>query len=147
MSTDEQVNRLIAVTARLSKLVKEENEILSNPSRPVGLKEIQEQKSILTGAYEQQIKILGDPESFQLIEVNLRRRLKEAMGTFDALLAENRVRLAAKMESTKRVFQVIADVAKEQHTGATVYGQTGSMASATRKAYRPPLSVGMNQEF
>lgn len=147
MNTDEQVNRLIAVTARLSKLVKEENEILSKPSRPTGLKEIQEQKSILTSAYEQQIKLLGEPESFQLIETNLRRRLKEAMETFDALLAENRVRLAAKLESTKRVFQVIANVAKENHTGATVYGQTGSVTTAARKAYRPPLSVGMNQEF
>lgn len=69
------------------------------------------------------------------------------MAGFDALLAENRARLAAKMEATKRVFEVIADVAKEHHTGANVYGKSGAMQSRSRQAYTPALSVGVNQEL
>lgn len=55
MSTEAQVQQLISVTGRLSRLVKEENDILGTNGRPQGLKALFDQKSALSTVYEQQI--------------------------------------------------------------------------------------------
>ena len=116
-------------------------------SRASGLKELLDEKKALSNIYEQQAKILEDEKSMSEIDQNLRLRLKEAIFSFTSLLEENSVRLAAKMEATKRVFEVIANAAKEYQNASTGYGKTGHIGGAIHKAYKPAVSVGLNQEF
>jgi len=120
---------------------------LAGSSRALGLKDMLDEKKALSSIYEQQAKILEDEKSMSEIDQNLRLRLKEAIFAFNALLEENSVRLVAKMEATKRVFEVIANAAKEYQASSTGYGKTGNIGGSIHKAYQPAVSVGLNQEF
>ena len=147
MSSEDKIKKLLNVTGRLSRLVQQENEILAGDSRAAGLKDLLDEKKALSSIYEQQAKILEDEKALAEIDQNLRARLKDAIYSFNSLLEENGVRLAAKMEATKRVFEVIANAAKEYQNSATGYGKSGHMGNSIHKAYKPAVSVGLNQEF
>lgn len=147
MSNQDKIKTLLNITGRLSRLVQQENEILAGSSRASGLKDLLEEKKVLGDIYEQQVKILEDETALAEIDSNLRARLKEAVFSFTSLLDENSVRLKAKIEATKRVFEVIANAAKEYQSSAAGYGKTGNMGGSIHKAYKPAVSVGLNQEF
>ena len=147
MTKDDQINRFIATTGRMSRLVKHENDILGAAGRPAGLKERLAEKQALCAALEQQFKYLSDGEGLADIGAGPRRRLGDAIRTFEALLSENKARLSAKMVATTQVFQVIADAARAHRPGAPVYGRSGAVASPIRQAYTPALSVGMDREL
>lgn len=147
MSTADTVQKLITVTGKLSQLVQQENEILAANGSTSGLKEIVEEKQTLSAVYEQHIKSVNDADELDTIEPGLRLRLKEAVAAFNALLEENRVRLEAKIKASQHLFEVISQAAKSHQTQAGVYGQSGSIDGDTRQAYRPPVSVGLNQEL
>lgn len=145
----ELVKRLISVTGKLSVLVQRENEALQSPGAVSELKDIVSEKQQLGHLYEEHLKGLGDEENLSEVDPDLRRRLKEAVVTFNGLLDENRARLEAKIEASRHLFEVIAECAKD-HQGkkkAGVYGQSGSVDQPARQAYGQPLSVGLNQEF
>jgi hypothetical protein len=69
------------------------------------------------------------------------------MEVFAKLLDENRVRVQATLEASHRMFEIIAAAVKDQQTTTGGYGQTGSVGGNAAKAYRPALSVGVNQEL
>lgn len=147
MTAEDQIKQLISVTSRLSSLVKQENEILSADGRPNGMKDIVAEKQALSGAYEAHVKILQDEDALRTVDASVRRRLHEVLEIFTTLMAENRTRLNAKMEATKRVFSVIADAAREQQPKVGAYGRSGARQARNRQAYAPVVSVGMNQEL
>jgi flagellar biosynthesis/type III secretory pathway chaperone len=150
MNTDEQLKRLIATVARLTSLLHEENEKLSQPGRVKGLKEIVTEKETLGRTYEQQIKALGNEEAMKKLNPELLQRLKEACQPLAQLMDENKRKLEMKMEATKQVFKIIAEAAKEFRQASAVYGNTGAAGldpRMARKAYRPAVSVGVNREL
>ena len=53
MKIEEKITKLLSVTTRLSKILKQENELLAASARANGIKPLQEQKIALSNAYEQ----------------------------------------------------------------------------------------------
>jgi len=147
MTIDDKIQILLKQLSRLSKLVQMENELLDNPGHQDGLKEIVEEKQALSRSYEQQAKIVDEDPELANSDVALRHRLAEAMESFHALAEENRVRLLARMEATKRVFSVIQEAAQDYQGSVKTYGDTGSTRSSVHHAYQPAVSVGINQEL
>lgn len=147
MSTHEDVVKLISVTGKLSKLVQQENEILGSGRPARTLKDIVEEKQVLSGIYETQIKAINEQDELTEIDPDLRLRLKEAVAALNSLLEENRMRLEAKITASKHLFEVISEAAMAHQNQAGVYGDSGQMEQTTRQAYRPPVSVGLNQEL
>lgn len=147
MTGNEKITKLLSVTSRLTKLLQEENEILSHPGRADGLKELLSEKQNLSHVYEQQMRILDDQNTLQESDPALRRRLKEAVESFNVLADENQLALMARMEATKRVFAVIQQAAQEHQGARSTYGVTGEVESSVRQAYRPAVSVGVNHDI
>ena len=151
MSSDEKIKQMITVTGKLSKLVQRENDALTVPGPVTQLKEMVAEKQQLSIVYEQRLQELNGDDEIELAEADpeLRGRLREAIAAFQSVLDENRERLEAKIRASQHLFEVIAEAAKQHRDEKTagVYGQSGTMDAPTRQAYRPPLSVGLNQEL
>ena len=148
MSTEENTQKFLNLTGRLSQLVKRENELLKTPGRTEGLKELLVEKQALSTAYEQQIEYFSDQTVIDEMDPVERSRLKEAISALTAMMDENKRRLESKIEAAKLVFQIIANAAKEhQLLNLGVYGSSGDRSENARQAYRPAVSVGLNQEF
>ncbi|MAF49845.1 MAG: hypothetical protein CMM10_16440 [Rhodospirillaceae bacterium] len=148
MSTEENTQKFLNLTGRLSQLVKRENELLKTPGRTVGLKELLVEKQALSTAYEQQIEYFSDQTVVDEMDPVERSRLKEAITALTAMMDENKRRLESKIEAARLVFQIIANAAKEhQLQNLGVYGSSGDRSKNARQAYRPAVSVGLNQEF
>ena len=151
MSSEEKIKQVITVTGKLSKLVQRENEALEVLGPVAQLKELVAEKQQLSSLYEQRLRELNDSEEGELAEADpeLRIRLREAVTAFYGVLDENQARLEAKIRASQHLFEVIAEAAKQHRDEKTagVYGQSGAMDAPTRQAYRPPLSVGLNQEL
>ena len=150
MNPEEHAKRLLGVIGRLSGLLKEENERLSVPGRPAGIKEIIKEKAALSRSYEQQAKIVANPTTVAKLKPELRARLAEAATTLTKLMDENRLKIDAKMEATKAIFKIMAEAAKEYTQASSVYGRTGAVGAdpqQARQAYRPAVSLGVNREL
>jgi hypothetical protein len=144
---EEKITKLLGVTARLSKILKTENELLATNVRGNSIKPLQEEKIALSNVYEQQLKIISSEEDLPNIDPGLANRLQDAVTSFGLLLEENALRLKAKMDAGEHLFRIIAECAKS-HQGQTAgYGNSGASARDTRQAYRPAVSVGLNQEL
>tara|TARA_B100000959_G_scaffold165322_1_gene173208 strand:+ start:169 stop:627 length:459 start_codon:yes stop_codon:yes gene_type:complete len=147
LTIEEKIKKLLSVTGRLSKILKQENEILNQPGMAEGLKELVEEKNTLSTDYEQRIKIVNDDEDLSLLDPGLRRRLTDALTTFGVLLDENTIKIRARMEATERLFLIISEAAKSHQNVSSGYVQTGAMRTHNRQAYIPAVSVSINQEL
>ena len=148
MSTEDKAQDFLNLTGQQSQLVKRENELLKTPGRANGLKEILAEKQALSDAYEHQLNYFGEPKVVRELDPVVRSRIKEAITALTAMMDENKRRLEAKIESAKHVFEIIANVAKEyRQKQYSVYGSSGGMDENVRQAYRPAVSVGLNQEY
>ena len=111
MKIEEKITKLLSVTTRLSKILKQENELLAASARANGIKPLQEQKIALSNAYEQQFKIIRDDEDLAKIDPSLAHRLQEAVISFGPLLEENVTRIKAKMDAIEHLFRIISESA------------------------------------
>ena len=146
MKTLDKVNDLLDVVARLSKLIQEENALISKGTHEPKLEQIIQNKKTLTAIYENQIQNFDENNLLKNTDSSSAQRLKETMNTFQQLVEENAFRLSARIEATKRVFQVI-QTAVQDHGGETkTYGNSGCLKDSARQAYTPALSVGVNDE-
>ena len=147
MKTEEKIERLLGVTARLSKILKQENELLAVPGRANGIKPLQEEKIALSNVYEQQLKIIQDEKDLDKVNPNIARRLQEAVTSFGLLLEENATRLKAKMDAVEHLFRIISESAKAHQGQGAGYGNSGGTVGNARQAYRPPATIGLNQKL
>lgn len=150
MNPEEIAKRLMGVIARLSGLLKDENERLSVPGRAKGLPEIVKEKEALSRVYEHEVKLLSDKEQVAKIKPELRARLAEGAIALGQLMEENRLKLQSKLDATKTVLRIMADAAKEFRAASGGYGPNGAVgadARQARQAYQPPISLGVNREL
>ncbi len=150
MNPEEIAKRLMGVIARLSGLLKDENERLSVPGRAKGLHEIVKEKEALSRVYEHEVKMLSSKEQAEKINPDLRKRLAEAAIALGQLMEENRLKLQSKLDATKTVLRIMADAAKEFRAASGGYGPNGAVgadARQARQAYHPPISLGVNREL
>ena len=146
MEPTERIEKFLKVISRLGAVIRRENQMLSE-HKTRGLSEIVDEKKTLSGAYEHHITALQEPGALDGVDHSVRERLFESLDSFAALLDENRTRVQAMLEASHRMFEIIADAVKDQQASYAGYGQSGTMGGDAAKAYRPALSVGLNQEY
>jgi len=144
---EDKISDLLDVTGRLSKLLKQENAILASNERANRIKPLQKEKMALSNAYEQQLQTLGNEEELKDIDPSLANRLRDAVTSFGLLLEENAARLKAKIDSGEHLFRIISESAIDHQDKTAGYGSSGATVSNKRQAYRPAVSVGLNQEL
>jgi hypothetical protein len=150
MTSEEHMKRLLGAIGRLTQILREENDKLSQPGRAKGLKEIVAEKESASRVYEQHMKALGNGGTLKTVSPDLKKRLSEAAQTLSELMDENRRKLEVKMEAAKTLFKIIADAAKEYRAASGTYGNSGAVGMSVaqaRKAYSPTVSVGVNREL
>ena len=147
MKIEEKIAKLLGVTGRLSKILKQENEILAASGGARGIKPVQEEKIALGNAYEQQLKIIQSDDDLEKIDANIARRLQEAVTSFGLLLEENATRIKAKLDAAEHLFRIISESAKTHQGRSAGYGNSGASVKHDRQAYRPAVSVGLNQKL
>ena len=67
--------------------------------------------------------------------------------SFTKVIDENKVRLQAKIEGTKRIFAIIQDAANEYKSSVSTYSEAGTTENLSHQPFRPAVSVGLNQEL
>ena len=144
---EDKIIELLDVTARLSKLLKQENAILASNKRANRIKPLQEEKIALSNAYEQQLQTLGNEDDLKDIDPGLTNRLRDAVTSFGLLLEENATRLKAKIDAGEHLFRIISESAIDHQDKTAGYGSSGAAVDNKRQAYRPAVSVGLNQEL
>lgn len=150
MNPEENAKRLLGVIGRLSGVLKEENKQLEVPGRAKSIAELAKEKELLSRSYEQEVKVLINPEQRAKLKPEIVTRLVEAANALNALMEENRRKLEAKMEATKAVFKIMADAAREFRAASAGYGKTGAYGNdvkSARAAYQPAVSLGVNREL
>lgn len=145
--TEDKIMDLLDVTAQLSKLLKQENAILATNKRANRIKPFQKEKIALSYAYEQQLQTIGNEEELNDIDPGMASRLRDAVTSFGLLLEENATRLKAKIDAGEHLFRIISESAIDHQDKTTGYGSSGATVSNKRRAYRPAVSVGLNQEL
>ena len=145
--TEDKIMDLLDVTARLSKLLKQENAILATNKRANRIKPFQKEKIALSYAYEQQLQTIGNEEELKDIDPAMASRLRDAVTSFGLLLEENATRLKAKIDVGEHLFRIISESAIDHQDKTAGYGRSGATVSNKRQAYRPAVSVGLNQEL
>jgi hypothetical protein len=144
---EDKIMDLLDVTTRLSKLLKQENAILATNQRANRIKPLQREKTALSYAYEQQLQTIGHEADLKNSDPGMANRLRDAVNSFGLLLEENATRLKAKIDAGEHLFRIISESAID-HRGKTAgYGSSGATVSNKRLAYRPAVSVGLNQEL
>lgn len=146
MEAIERIDRFLKVMAQLHAVIKRENELLA-AHKTRGLAAIVDEKKKLSGVYEQHIKALQEKGALDGVDEGVRQRLRERIDGFAELLDENRIRVQATLAASRRMFEIIAESVKEYSASNSGYGETGTIGGSTAKAYRPALSVGVNQEL
>jgi|ETNmetMinimDraft_21_1059911.scaffolds.fasta_scaffold117833_3 hypothetical protein len=144
---EDKISDLLDVTGRLSKLLKQENAILASNERANRIKPLQKEKMALSNAYEQQLQTLGNEDELKDIDPSLANRLRDAVTSFGLLLEENAARLKAKIDAGEHLFRIISESAIDHQDKTAGYGSSGATVSNKRQAYRPAVSVGLNQEL
>ena len=150
MNPEEHAKRLLGVIDRLNLVIKEENRRLAVPGRVGNLSEIVKEKELLSRSYENETKILADPEQRAKLKPEILNRLVEAGASLGALMDENRRKLEVKIEATKTIFKIMAEAAKEFRAASAGYGRTGAVTldpQQARQAYRPAVSLGVDREL
>nr|HIL75543.1 hypothetical protein [Rhodospirillales bacterium] len=145
--TEDKIMDLLDVTARLGKLLKQENAILATNKRANRIKPFQKEKIALSYAYEQQLQTIGNEEELKDIDPGMASRLRDAVTSFGLLLEENATRLKAKIDAGEHLFRIISESAIDHQDKTAGYGRSGATVSNKRQAYRPAVSVGLNQEL
>ena len=138
---------LLNVISRLSNLMQKENELLLSPVKNQELKQIIEEKKALTATYESHIQGLQKISESDSENLSIQESVKDALTSFQRLSEENTNRLLAKVEATKRVFNVIQKAVQDHQNSTNTYSNSGNLNNSARLAYAPPLSVGVNDEF
>ena len=144
---EDKIIDLHDITARLSKLLKQENAILAANHRANRIKPFQKEKIALSYAYEQQLQTIGNEEDLKDIDPSMANRLRDAVTSFGLLLEENATRLKAKIDAGEHLFRIISESAIDHQDKTAGYGSSGATVDNKRQAYRPAVSVGLNQEL
>ncbi len=147
MSTTNQIDDFIQITSRLISVLEREVELLNGKSS-TELEALQEEKSVLTAAYESQARSMaGHPELLQALQPVLRAELERVTSRFQSAVSTNEVALRAARETTQRVLQAIADeLDKNQHSNSG-YSATGYGSTASYGGGRPPVSIAIDRRL
>jgi hypothetical protein len=144
MSETANVADLLKITSRLITVLEREIEML-RAMRPSEIQALQEDKIVLTAAYEARVTALrGDPAAFERIAPALRKELKAAIAEFQTTLTQNESALRAAKETTDQVLHAIAAEIHDKSRAGRPYASQGG-AKAGARAGRDSVCLTLNQ--
>ncbi len=147
MSTTSRIDDLIQITSRLITVLEREVELLRTPPS-TGLEALQEEKSVLTTAYESQARSLaGHPELLEALQPVLRAELERVTSRFQSAVSNNEVALRAARETTQRVLQAIADELGKNRRDQAGYSATGYGSTASYGGGGQPISIALDEHL
>ena len=110
---DARIRSVLELMRELNGLIHHENQLLKQQGSHESLRDSLKQKQSLLQSYEQQVAMFKDNAELSNADRGLWRHLIEETDSFNKLIDENKVRLHAKIEGTKRIFAIIQDAALE----------------------------------
>ena len=135
---------LMTLMKRLGQIMDHERALL-NSFRLEDLKELQEEKTALTDAYELEIQRLrSEPEGFASMDDNVRQQIEMAMRRFQEATQANALALTASQQVVNKVVKNIADSLAKHRRGAS-YAPPG--ASGQRPASGEVISVAFDRKL
>jgi hypothetical protein len=143
----DDILEFLEITASLSEILRQENKVLAISGRATGIQQFQTEKNALCEAYEQKMQIISNEDKLQAIDPNLASRLRDAVSSFSLLIEENAKRLKAKINAGEHLFKIISKCAIEHHDKSIGYSDKGSTVRDSQQAYRPAVSVGLDQKY
>ena len=147
MNIDARIRSVLELMRELNGLIHHENQLLKQQGSQESLRGSLEQKKLLLQSYEQQVALLKDNAELVNADRGLWRHLVEETGSFNKLIDENKARLLAKIEGTKRIFAIIQEAANEYKSSVSTYSEAGTTENLSHQPFRPAVSVGLNQEL
>ena len=147
MNIDAKIKSLLKLMQELNRAVRHENQLLKQQTSQESLRHSLKQKQSLLQSYEQHAAMFKDNAELVHADRSLRHHLIDEADLFNKLIDENKMRLQAKIEGTKRIFAIIQDAAKEYKGSVSTYSQAGTTENLSHQPFRPAVSVGLNQEF
>ena len=147
MSANTQATELLTTTLNLIGVLEREIEML-RAMKPSEIQALQQDKIVLSAAYEAQIKALkADPEILKSMPPQKRSELQAAIGRFQATLTENERSLRAAKETTQRALNAIAEEVQlkvHQHAGYSARGMAAASGGSTRPS---AVSFAVDQRY
>ncbi len=147
MSESTRITDFLKITSRLTGVLEREIEML-RAMKPAEIQDLQQDKIVLTAAYEAQVKSLKDhPELLDNLTPALRAELKTVIGTFEKTLVKNEHALRAAKYMTERVLKAIADEVEKKRLENASYSANGQVERTSAAGGRQPVSVAVDQRF
>ena len=119
---------LMTLMKRLGQIMDHERALLSS-MRLDDLRELQEEKSALTDAYEVELKRLRKtPETLAALDVDVRRQIEDGMRRFQEAAQSNMLAISAAKTVVDKIVRNIADGLARQQKGPS-YGPASAGAA------------------
>lgn len=144
MSDTALATDMLQTTSRLIGVLEREIEML-RAMKTSEVLNLQEEKIVLTAAYEVQAKALQEtPAALEAIGPVLRDELRAAVATFRRTLSENEKALRTAKQAADRVLQAIAEEIQNKTQGPASYSARNGPHGRPR-ATSEPVSLSLNQ--
>lgn len=145
MATPSPVENLTQITECLIDLMERENAFLAN-MQPQDIRDLQEEKTRLAGAYERGMEYLRkNPALLTEVTPRDKERLSAATRKFQETLAENERALRAVKTVSERLLNVIVNTLAEKQSNP-VYSAGGVFGSG-RPGPMSTVSLAVNQRL
>ncbi len=144
MSESALATDMLKTVSRLIGVLEREIEML-RAMKPRALLDLQEEKIVLTAAYEVQARALHErPAALDGIGPTLRDELRGAVAAFRRTLAENERALRSAKQTADQVLHAIAEEIQLKKQGPASYSAQNGSQSGSRGATEP-VSLSLNQ--
>lgn len=138
---------LLKVLAQLIDVLHEEIRLL-RLMRPGDMQALQQDKIVLTAAYESLVaELREDPTQLQGLELSLREQILQTSARFQTALTENAQALHAVKEANDRLFRAVVRAVEDKRKEGRGYAASGAFLPMTSATAVQPVSVAVNQSL
>ena len=138
---------LLKVLNRMIDVLNEEIRLL-RLMRPGDMQSLQQDKIVLTAAYEAMVRELrADPTLMQGLDPELRDRIFHTSARFQDALTENAQALHAVKEANDRLFRAVVRAIEDKRSEGRSYAASGALAPMSTPVAVQPVSVAVNQSL
>ena len=141
MSEHSQIDTLIELSDRLSRLLARESEHL-RAMRLNNLAALQEEKAKLAAAYSGAFEtVRANPSAVKSAETGMRKALRDATSGLRDKVADNMSALSAAKVVNERLVRALSDAVATTLMPIAAYTATGETAPISAAAGRVPLAI------
>ena len=141
MSGHSQIDTLIELSDRLSRLLAHESEHL-RAMRLNNLAAVQEEKAKLAAAYSSAFELVrANPLAVKSADTGMRKALKDATSGLKKKVADNMIALTAAKVLNERLIRALSEAVATTLMPLAAYTATGGTAPMSSATGRVPLAI------